>query len=423
MEMAADDGTKRGLTTTEVAELLGVKRQTVYAYVSRGILHRRMAMDGRTSIFDPSEVQELRLGRRPEQEGLMRTMLTTRLTRVSDDGLWVRGRDLNAMVTAGAGYIDVANLLWDAPEQESWATAPTAEETDAVNAFSGNGANPGPDPESRDAVLGRMRLLDQLRLLVALESSRDPLRYDLSPKSVRAAGRRAITAMASNVGEDGKPRRGGDTSFGTLLWSRLSARRPTVAQRRALDVALALLADHGLASSTFAARIAASVRADPYSVIGAGLGALGGPLHGAASSMVHDLYIEAERRRDPAAVVGELQRRGGAVPGFGHTVYRSQDGRYSVLMSQIVEAWADDPRLQTVFRLRDVVGERSDAIPNIDLALGALTYLAGMSPHGGEAIFAISRTAGWLAHAMEEYEEKPLRLRPKARYIGEQVGE
>jgi citrate synthase len=87
-------------------------------------------------------------------------------------------------------------------------------------------------------------------------------------------------------------------------------------------------------------------------------------------------------------------------------------------MAHIVEGWAADPRLGTVFRVRDVLGERSDAIPNVDLALGALTFLAGMPAAAGEALFAIARTAGWLAHAMEEYEEKPLRFRPRARYIG-----
>ena len=87
-------------------------------------------------------------------------------------------------------------------------------------------------------------------------------------------------------------------------------------------------------------------------------------------------------------------------------------------MSQIVAGWADDERLNTVFRVRDVIAERSDAVPNVDLALGALSYLAGMPANAGEAIFAIARTAGWIAHAMEEYEEKPVRFRPRARYIG-----
>lgn len=333
----------------------------------------------------------------------MQTMLTTSVTNVSDDGLAIRGHDLAALVGSGAGFTDVADLLWESPEDERWPAAPT---------------EPTPIPQD-------MTLIDQLRVLVAGASSADPMRHDLSPRSVRAAGRQAIVTMASGIradtdGPPASPMLGPDGSlrFDATLWSGLGAGNPTAAKRRAVDVALALLCDHGLASSTFAARIAASVRADPYSVITAGLGALGGPLHGAASSAVHELYEEAERRGDAAAVVGDIQRRGGRVPGFGHMVYRSQDARYGVLMSEIVEAWGGDNRLQTVFRVRDVVGERSDAFPNVDLALGALTYLSGMSATAGEALFAIARTAGWTAHAMEEYDEKPLRFRLKARYIG-----
>ncbi len=392
-----------GLTTAETAELLGVKRQTVYAYVSRGILHRQVALDGRTSLFDRAEVEELRVGRRSDQDGLMQSMLTTGITNVSDERLSVRGHDLADLVGAGAGFTEVADLLWESPADDRWPPAPT-------------------EPVS---IPDDMTLIDQLRMLVAAASSRDPMRHDLSPRSVRAAGRQAIVTMAAGLRSvtDGPPlsplsSADGSLRFDATLWSGLGATNPTSAKRRAVDVALALLCDHGLASSTFAARIAASVRADPYSVITAGLGALGGPLHGAASSAVHELYEEAERRGDAATVVGDIQRRGGTVPGFGHTVYRSQDARYGVLMPEIVDAWGGDPRLQTVFRVRDVVGERSDIFPNIDLALGALTYLSGMPATAGEAMFAIARTAGWTAHAMEEYEEKPLRFRVKARYIG-----
>ncbi|MGI9596341.1 MAG: citrate/2-methylcitrate synthase [Acidimicrobiales bacterium] len=409
-----------GLTTSEVAEILGVKRQTVYAYVSRGILHRQMAIDGRTSIFDRTEVEELRLGRRPEQEGEMRTMLTTRLTRVSDDGLWIRGVDLIDLVNQGAGFTEVADLLWSSSGDESWPLTPSRQSVTEGGSTDGSGDGGGERGwvPAADGRSGALTLLDQLRIIVAIESSADALRHDLSPKSVRAAGRRAIVAMANGLGTAATPPPGSSTSLGGVLWSRLSRKQPKASQRRAVDVALALLADHGLAASTFAARVAASVKADPYSVISAGLGVFGGTLHGAASAEVHELHLEAERRGDAATVVGDRQRRG-RVPGFGHMVYRSQDPRYGALMAQIIDAWADDQRLQTVFRVRDVVGERSDAIPNVDLALGALTYLAGMPTDAGEALFAVSRTAGWLAHAIEEYEEKPLRFRPRARYIGD----
>jgi len=87
-------------------------------------------------------------------------------------------------------------------------------------------------------------------------------------------------------------------------------------------------------------------------------------------------------------------------------------------MSHVVEAWANDPRLARVYEVRDVVGGRNDEIPNVDFALGAFIWLAGMLPEAGETIFAIARTAGWLAHAVEEYDESPLRFRPRARYLG-----
>ncbi|MGH1490597.1 MAG: citrate/2-methylcitrate synthase [Acidimicrobiales bacterium] len=399
--IGSDPIEETGLTTAEVAQLLGVKRQTIYAYVSRGILHRQMAMDGRTSRFDRSEVEALRLGRRPDTDGEMRTMLATRLTRVSDDGLLIRGQDLVDLIDAGAGFTEVADLLWDSPADEQWPTP------DAVSSRE----------KTRQAAPTQLTLLDQLRVIVAHESSADPLRHDLSSKSVRAAGRRAIVAMSNGIGGGPIDQPSEVQSLGGLLLARLSSTSWRPAQRRSIDVALALMADHGLASSTFAARIAASVRADPYSVIAAGLGVLGGPLHGAASGAVHGLYLAAEAQGDAAAAVGEAQRRG-SLPGFGHAVYQAQDPRYGALMSQIIEAWSDDPRLQTVFRVRDVVGERSGAMPNVDLAIGALSYLAGLPADAGEAIFAIARTAGWLAHAMEEYEEKALRFRPKARYIG-----
>jgi citrate synthase len=183
---------------------------------------------------------------------------------------------------------------------------------------------------------------------------------------------------------------------------------------------MALLVDHGLAGSTFAARIAASVRADPYSVVGAGLGVIRGTVHGAASATVHELLTGAGAGGDVTAAVGATRRTLGYFPGFGHTVYRAQDPRYGTLMARVVEAWGADPRLVTAYRVRDVISQRSDAIPNVDLALGTLTWLAGMPADAGEVIFAIARTAGWLAHALEEYDEQPLRFRARERYTGPQ---
>jgi citrate synthase len=383
-----------GLSAAEAATRLGVKRQTLYAYVSRGLLTRTVASDGRTSRFEPAEIDRLLTDKRRPAEGELRTVISTRLTRVDDQGLWIRGQDLVRLVGNGAGFTDVVEILWDAPPGESWDLAPSAVSTAAP-----------PVPS----------LLDALRIITAQRSAADPLRYDLSPRSVRAVGRLLIVALCRELPVLGP---GTDRSLAASLWCRLSTVAASEAQLRTVDSAMALLVDHGLAGSTFAARIAASVRADPYSVVSAGMGVMGGTLHGAASGSVHELLLDIDLGGDATMAVGAVRRRLGVFPGFGHSIYRIQDPRYGPLMAQVVDAWGSDPRLVNVYRVRDLISQRSDAIPNIDLALGALTYLARMPVDAGEMIFAIARTAGWLAHAMEEYEESPLRFRTRDRYIG-----
>lgn len=390
--------TEPGLSTAEAAARLGVKRETLYAYVSRGLLTRTLGADGRSSRFDPGEVDRLlHAGRRPPSDGELRTVIATGLTRVDDAGLLVRGRDLVAEVSAGVTFTQAVDLLWASPPGEAW---PSTVEPTAV-----------------DPTVALRSPLDALRIVTALRSAADPLRHDLSPRSVRAVGRSLIVALCRALPLRG-PAPDEPATLAADLWCRLTAEPATPARLRALDTALALLVDHGLAGSTFAARIAASVRADPYSVVGAGLAVVGGTLHGAASGAAHELLAEAAATGDAVAAVGAVRRRSGRFPGFGHAVYREQDPRYGALMARVVDAWGAEPELVTVYRVRDVISQRNDAIPNVDLALGALTFLAGMPAEAGEVIFAIARTAGWLAHAVEEYEEQPLRFRARERYTG-----
>ena len=391
------------LTAAEAAARLGVKRATLYAYVSRGLIHRRVAMDGRTSIFDSQEVESFRSGRRRRTDGQLDAVLTTALTRVDDHSLTIRGENLVELVKGGASYEAIVELLWGG--RATWDLDPDARK--AVQ-------------QVQSALPVSSSSLDRLRATVATMSAIDPLRFDLTPGAVHIAGSALLEALVV-----GLPLRGRDQSSGGLsdmLWPRLTSRRPTAATRDALNAAMALLVDHGLAASTFGVRIAASVRGDPYSIASTGLGVVGGTLHGAASRGVHDLLENAYETRDIAGSAGETYRRQGANPGFGHTVYRVADPRYVALMVRIEAAWERHSRLETVRAVRAYIEERTGAIPNVDLALGSLTWLADMDPDAGEAIFAIARTAGWIAHAVEEYDEEPLRFRPRARYVGLGLG-
>ena len=134
------------------------------------------------------------------------------------------------------------------------------------------------------------------------------------------------------------------------------------------------------------------------------------------SELVHGLLADAERDGVEAAVVRRL-RHGDRLPGFGHPLYPDGDPRAPALLDLVETDGFDGARLDVAAAVLDAVVDRGGVEPNVDFALGVLAYAGGMSPDAGEAVFAIARCAGWLAHAMEEYAEAPLRFRLRARTV------
>jgi citrate synthase len=100
------------------------------------------------------------------------------------------------------------------------------------------------------------------------------------------------------------------------------------------------------------------------------------------------------------------------VPGFGHPLYPDGDPRAAALLALL----PDLPPVVT--GLAEAMLRRSGVAPNIDFAIAALALRHGMDRDAGEAIFAVARTAGWIAHALEEYADQPSRFRPSGRYAG-----
>ena len=146
----------------------------------------------------------------------------------------------------------------------------------------------------------------------------------------------------------------------------------------AMSAALVLLADHELAASTLAARAAASVRADPYAVVGTGLGAVSGALHGGASLGAETLMAAASGPDDVPRVVAELLRRGEKVPGFGHFVYRGGDPRAVVLLDLVRRAAPKSGPLAVADAVLAEIRQKSLPEPNIDFAIATLARVAGM---------------------------------------------
>jgi citrate synthase len=398
------------LTAAEAAHRLGVKPATLYAYVSRGLLTRRKDPVGRTSRYDAQEIEDLaRRGRPRRPAHAADIVVESALTEIDGAQFRYRGLDVSGLATSRS-LEEVAEFLWTGEfpgHPGPWQARPEALAVGrAAQAALPAGALP----------------LERLQVIVPAMAATDPLRLQLDPPAVRAAARGLITALV-----DCLPEPGGTAPPGTepepaapiaeRLWSRLTSRRPAPGLLAALSAALVLLADHELAASTLAARVAASVRADPYAVVATGLGAVSGALHGGASLGAENLLTAAATPAGVPAVIRDLLRRGERVPGFGHFVYRGGDPRAAQLLALIAAAAPRSRLLAVADAVRAEVGGRGLPGPNIDFALAVLSRVAGMIDGAGEAIFAVARTVGWSAHAMEEY-VRATPLRPRAVYVG-----
>ncbi|MEU8497076.1 citrate synthase, partial [Streptomyces lavendulae] len=392
----APEGTRR-LTTQEAARLLGVKPATVYAYVSRGQLSSRRDPVGRGSSFDAREVEALARRSRREAAGPPGELsVRTSLTLIEADRYYFRGVDAVELASRYA-YEEVAEWLWTGslPHGARFAAPPEAL-TAARRAVAALPEHSGP--------------LDRLRVAVTAAAVADPLRFDLSEEAVLGSARSLVPTLVGALPE-AAPARVGDGRLAWELWSRLTAVDPDPAALDVLDLALGLLVDHDLAASTLAVRVAASARAHPYAVVSAGLGVLEGPLHGAAGRLAHRMLAEVLERGGAAPVVADHLRAGRRVPGLGHRLYRGEDPRARALFGRLEGLPQAGPALGAAREVAAVMA-RHGLHPNVDLALAVLTVSCAMPAEAGETVFAVARTAGWIAHALEEYQERPLRMRP-----------
>ena len=389
-------GARGEVTADQAADLLGVRLQTIYAYVSRGLLtrhHGANAAGHRVSVFPLEEVLRLAAERTRVRTGSLEVLVETDITLLDPKGtLSFRGHDAAALSTRP--FEEAAALVWAVPSVDEWEVA---EDDLAVVGAASSGLAAG----ATDA--------DRIRAAVLALATTDAARDDLKPDHVVSVGRRAI---AGGIVALGGSRTG---SVAGRLLSALGG-APSGDGTAALNAALVLLIDHELAASTMAARIAAGTGADPWLVLLTGLAALGGGRHGRSSVSAEGL-LDAVRREGTGGLDRYASEAGDVgVPGFGHKVYVDADPRAEVLLDHV--ARLDPDGWAAVEELLLAVSGRFGLSPNVDLGLAALVQACRLRPGSGETIFALSRMVGWLAHAMEEYPQG-LRFRPRAVYTGD----
>jgi citrate synthase len=199
-------------------------------------------------------------------------------------------------------------------------------------------------------------------------------------------------------------------------------RTPSEGAVRALDAYLVTVSDHGLNASTFAARVIASTASDLISAIVGAVGALKGPLHGGAPGPVLDMLdaIGAPANAE-AWLSGELAA-GRRIMGMGHRVYRVRDPRAAVLETAVRPLMS--PRLELARAVEQaaakILREKKPDRPlaaNVEFYTAVLLDAVGLPREQFAPTFAVSRTAGWAAHVIEQHRTGRL-IRPASRYTG-----
>lgn len=391
------------LSAREASAELSISPATLYAYVSRGLIRSEPSPDSRSHRYRAEDVRGLKERRvpAPEPRGLRSfdadlPVLDTAIGTITEQGAIYRG--VNCVDLSEKDTLEhTATLLWDVTSVDPFGPDNCPTVSDAMRTIAEAARRAAP--------------IDRAIAVLALASSADPRAFTRAPDGRAMVGGRIVRLLVA-------------TMLGRLpspeplhlqiasAWAPDNKHAPDLIRR-----ALVLLADHELNASTFTVRCAASTGLNLYDAVIAGLAALKGPKHGGAGVLASRL-VKTLVDNDVEPVIRERVALGERFAGFGHGVYKRGDPRAMSLLVALTRAGA--PRKFTR-EIPDRIAEATGEFVNIDYALAVLVHALRM-PAGSElALFAMSRSVGWIAHAIEQLQHGRL-IRPRARYVGPAPG-
>jgi citrate synthase len=393
----------------EAAQRLGVKVDTLYAYVSRGLLRSMAVAGSRERHYDADEIEHFRAGRgttraRPPAEDLI-PVIGSAICLIENHRLYYRGKDAVALAETAA-LEDVAALLWEEPLQAPTPTLPRLRGRERAGVD-----NPPPqagEGSSRSERVGAsLGLIERCQMRLAVLSSRDHAALDLSRAGVARTGHAIVAELAACVA-------GTEPAAAPIHQQLAAAWKLDRAGADLVRRCLVLLADHELNASTFVGRCIASTGATPYAVVSGALAALSGRRHGGASAAAEALFRELGES-DPLPALAARLARGEALPGLGQPLYPEGDPRALALAEAIIAARPDAGKRVAAVAVAAMRLTRQ--YPNVDFALGGAASALGLPQGAALGLFLVARSVGWIAHAIEQYESGVL-IRPRARYTG-----
>jgi citrate synthase len=218
-------------------------------------------------------------------------------------------------------------------------------------------------------------------------------------------------------------------NFMNMLWKMVEPKylaNPVLA--RALDILFILHADHEQNCSTSTMRSVGSAHTDPYLTTAAAAAALAGPLHGGANEEVLKMLDEIGSKDNVPAYIKKIKEGHGKLMGFGHRVYKNYDPRAKIIKwasQQVFEVTGRNEKLDIALELERIALEddyfmKRKLYPNVDFYSGIIYQAMGFRPEMFTALFAIPRTAGWLAQWQEMLMDPEQKIaRPRQVYTGE----
>ncbi|TNC77860.1 helix-turn-helix domain-containing protein [Janthinobacterium lividum] len=385
---------KNDLSALEAARLLGVSLPTLYSYVSRGLLASVSNGESRRKRYPQEDVLRLVARKNDAKRGGQTAVaamhwglpvLETKISHILDGRLLYRGCDATTLAES-ATLEAAASLLWDDGAGDYF-------QQDAPTLPQGLASVPDATPLAR-AMLA-------MAMLSSLPAPADLLQS--GPALMRILAAALLQTAPSAL---------------PLHRQLAQAWQADTDQAELLRAALVLLADHELNASTFAVRCVASTGASLPAALGAGLAALSGDRHGGGSAAARCMLTQALAAPDVRDAIGAFYKTiAPEFAGFGHPLYPDGDPRAAYLLDRLSALSHKYSQLDAILSVCATAGELLDARPNADLALAAMELAFGWPESAGMSVFALARSAGWIAHANEQAASAAL-IRPRARYIG-----
>jgi len=404
---------------TEAARLLGVKPQTLYTYVSRGIIQSLPTAKGQRRLYLRSDIEKLRA--RPRARRAMgavaasamyagEPIIPTSITEITAAGPRYRGRLATELANAGLPFENVVELLWTGElldEPILWALEPLPEVTLRLLK---------PLQRSRpDASIAHIFALITLSISMARGSRAERLRSS----GIVMAARQVMQTFAGCFGYL-SPRRVflpcvSGTPIATSVLRAYGL--PHSDERlRIINGLMVLLADHELSPATFATRVAASSGANLHACLVSAIETSSGWKIGEIYDRTEDFLRGVKSKAELMRRAREFQAVGRAPPGFNHPIYPRGDPRAAFIFDLIRRTGRPSRYMNMIFAFLEEAERELELKPRMEFCAVSVAMDLGFPRRAAASLYLLARVAGWVAHVMEQRLSSAL-LRPRAKFI------